>query len=66
VIVPNFTNHDITIDLELGLPGKWVRLASIDSVNDIPPDGTNHADDATALYTEDGRVERFVYKWKSW
>jgi hypothetical protein len=64
--VPNFTNHDITIDLELGLPGKWVRLASIDSVNDIPPDGTNHADDASALYTEDGRVERFVYKWKSW
>jgi 1,4-alpha-glucan branching enzyme len=72
VVALNFENHDIAIDLELGLPGKWVRLASIDSVNDIAPDGTNHADDATALYTEDGRVEGFVlqdssgyvYKWE--
>ncbi len=73
VVIMNFENTPVSIDLELGLPGRWVRLASIEAVNDIVPDGTNHAHDETAIATEDGRVigfivpdsSGFIYKWES-
>jgi hypothetical protein len=51
----------------------WVKLADIDRVNDIPPEGTNSAADATALRSDDGRFAHFVlpsssgfvYKWEA-
>ena len=69
----NFENHDITVDLELGIPGVWVKLADIDYVNDIPPEGSNGTGDSTALHSSDGRFggflmpssSGFVYKWEA-
>jgi 1,4-alpha-glucan branching enzyme len=73
VVLLNFEGSDVTVDLELGLPGVWVKLADIDRVNDLPPDGTNSAADPTALRSGDGRFggftlpssSGFVYKWES-
>lgn len=73
VVALNFENTPVTVDLELGIPGRWVKLADIDVVNDIPPHGTNHAGDATALHTADGRfasftlpdTSAFIYKWEA-
>ena len=72
-VLLNFDNHDITVDLELGIPGVWVKLADIDFVNDIPPEGSNSTDDSTALHSSDGRLggfvmpssSGFVYKWEA-
>jgi 1,4-alpha-glucan branching enzyme len=73
VVLLNFENHDVTVDLELGIPGVWVKLADIDFVNDIPPEGSNGAGNSTALHTNDGRFggflmpssSGFVYKWEA-
>jgi hypothetical protein len=69
----NFSPQDVTVDLELGLAGRWVKLADIDSVEDLPPAGTNSAGAATALVSTDGRYSPFVlpassgfiYKWEA-
>ena len=73
VVLLNFENHDVTVDLELGLPGVWVKLADIDTVNDVAPEGSNDAGSATALRSIDGRFSGFVipsssgfvYKWEA-
>jgi 1,4-alpha-glucan branching enzyme len=73
VILLNFENHPIEVDLDFGLPGIWVRLASIDFVDDIAPEGTNSAEADTAIHTTDGKFADFVlpdssgfiYKWEA-
>ena len=73
VVVLNFENHDVMVDLELGIPGVWVKLADIDFVNDIPPEGSNGAGNAAALRSNDGRFggfvlpssSGFVFKWEA-
>lgn len=73
VVLLNFENHDVTVDLELGIPGVWVKLADIDSVNDIAPEGSNDAGSETALHSGDGRFvgfvmpssSGFIYKWEA-
>lgn len=73
LVMINFENHPVTIDVDAGLSGVWVRLASIDAVNDLPPDGTNTTDDALALRVEGTTFKDFVlpdssgfiYKWEA-
>jgi 1,4-alpha-glucan branching enzyme len=73
VVLLNFENHPVEVDLDFGMPGVWVRLADIDVVNDIAPEGTNSAQDETAIHTSDGRFDNFVlpdssgfiYKWEA-
>jgi hypothetical protein len=36
-VLLNFEGFDLQVDLELGRPGVWVRLADIDRVDDLPP-----------------------------
>jgi pullulanase/glycogen debranching enzyme len=73
VVLLNFEHFPVRIDLELGLPGRWVKLADVETANDIPPHGTNSADDPTALRSQDGRFLSYdlpsssgaVYKWEA-
>lgn len=73
VVALNFENVPVTVDLDLGIPGRWVKLADIDAVNDLPPHGSNAADDPTVLHTADGRfasfnlpdTSGFIYKWEA-
>ena len=68
----NFEGFDVPVDVGLGLPGVWVKLADIDRVNDVPPGGTNGLHDPTTLRSADGRFSGFVlpsssgfiYKWE--
>jgi hypothetical protein len=41
VVLLSFEPGPAHVDLELGLPGRWVKLADVDTANDIPPGGTN-------------------------
>lgn len=73
LVMLNFENHDVRVDVEFGIPGVWLKLADIDSVNDIAPAGTNSASHPTALRTNDGNFGGFVlpssggfiYKWET-
>lgn len=70
-ILLNFETDPVMVDLELGAPGRWMKLADIDTVNDIPPEGGNSPNDPTALISNDGRhtsftlppTSGFVYMW---
>lgn len=67
----NFDPHPVQVDLDLGKPGVWLKLADIDQINDVPPEGLNTLDDPTALHTRDGSFNGFllpgssgfVYRW---
>lgn len=73
VVLLNFENQPVEVDLDFGTPGVWVRLASIDVVNDIAPEGTNSPQDESAIRTADGRFDNFIlpdssgfiYKWEA-
>ena len=70
-VLMNFSTEPVMVDLDLGRPGKWVKLADIDTVNDLPPHGDNHPGHPTALESRDGRfggftlppTSGFIYKW---
>ncbi|QPC80503.1 1,4-alpha-glucan branching protein [Phototrophicus methaneseepsis] len=72
VILMNFENHPVEVDIRFGMPGKWVRLASIDAVNDIPPVGSNSPDEEDAIHLDSDTFAHFVlpdssgfiYKWE--
>ena len=73
VILVNFENHPVEVDIRFGLPGIWLRLASINLVNDIAPMGNNSIEDESALRLDDGTSYKyvlpdssaFIYKWES-
>lgn len=72
VILLNFENHPVEVDVNFGMPGIWLQLAYIDRVNDIEPIGTNSIDHDTAYHLPDGMGYQFVlpdssgfiYKWQ--
>lgn len=70
VVFLNFEPYEVTVDLEFPLSGYWVKLADIDRVNDLPPEGNNSLADPTAIKTTGhfgGFVlpssSGFIYKW---
>lgn len=72
VVLFNFEPYDISLGIDFGFPGKWVKLADIDQVNDIPPFGSNTVHEPTTIETS-GYFENFtlpsssgfIYKWES-
>ena len=73
LVMLNFENHDVQVDIDFGMPGVWVKLGDVDTVNDVAPDGTNGATASTALRTLDGNFggftlpssSGFIYKWET-
>jgi 1,4-alpha-glucan branching enzyme len=72
VIMLNFENHAVDVDVDFGGAGNWVCLASIDFANDLPPHGTASVEDPTTIRL-DGPVlggfilpasSAFIYKWE--
>lgn len=73
VVLLNFENHPVDLEIPFGQTGTWVQLASIDYVNDISPDGDNSPQAHNALYVKDDSPTKFtlpdssgfIYKWES-
>lgn len=73
LIMLNFENHDVMVDIDLEYPGSWVKLADIDNVEDLPPFGSNSPEKATTMFSNDGKFggfvlpgsSGFIYKWES-
>ncbi len=72
VVLFNFEPYDVSVGIDFGSSGKWVKLADIDRVNDIPPFGANDLQEPATIETS-GYFENFtlpsssgfVYKWES-
>ena len=70
VVLFNFEPYDIELEVDFGSPGRWVKLADIDRVNDLPPRGDNSSETPETIETT-GRFPNFmlpsssgfVYKW---
>ncbi|MGI6647869.1 MAG: alpha-amylase family glycosyl hydrolase [Bacillota bacterium] len=58
LVLLNFEGKDMTVDLDLN-PGRWIKLADIEQVNDIPPIGSKGLNDWDNLNT-DGQFQNFV------
>lgn len=73
LVMMNFENHDVELDVEFGVPGKWIKLADIDQVDDLPPFGGNNAANEATVESHDGRYtgfrlpssSGFIYKWEA-
>lgn len=73
VVIINLENHSVEVDIPFGIDGRWVRLASIDEVNDIAPRGNNSPDNPFTIQVTNGVFENFVlpdssafiYKWEA-
>lgn len=69
----NFENHDVVVDVNFGIRVGWLKLADIDNMNDIPPNGTNSVQNPTAICSNDGWFGKFtlpsssgfIYKWEA-
>ena len=72
VVLLNFESYDVTWTSSR-VTGTWVKLADVDRVNDIAPEGSNSAQEPTALRTRDGWFAHFtlpsssgfLYKWEN-
>ncbi|MAU12797.1 MAG: 1,4-alpha-glucan branching protein [Anaerolineaceae bacterium] len=72
VILLNFENHPVEVDIPFGLEGVWVRLASIGYVDDIAPYGDNSTDNEFAIHLQGTQFDgftlpdssAFIYKWQ--
>ena len=72
VILLNFENHPVELDIHFGVPGTWACLASIDYVHDVSSAGTSIVNEDITFQSEDG-VSRgfvlpdssaFIFKWQ--
>lgn len=56
LIMLNFEDHDVTVDVDFNSPGRWVKLADIESVyqDNLTGTGDTHA------ITTDGHFKNFV------
>ena len=71
VVLLNFEPYAVTVDLEFPLAGYWVKLADIDGINDLPPEGENNICDPTTIKTTGHfggfllpSSSGFIYKWE--
>jgi 1,4-alpha-glucan branching enzyme len=71
VVLFNFEPYDVEVGIDFGLAGKWVKLADIDHVNDIPPYGNNSREEPSTIDTNGFLADfllpsssGFIYKWE--
>jgi 1,4-alpha-glucan branching enzyme len=59
LIMLNFEDHDVHVDIDFE-PGRWVKLADMDNVNDLPPMGSKNPGDPDSIIIKNGAQQDFV------
>ena len=59
LIMLNFEGCDVPVEVDFAAPGRWVKLADIEHVNDLPPNGNKAMQDHDTIET-DGLHHNFV------
>lgn len=60
LVILNFENHDVPVKVDFHTTGRWVKLADIEQVNDLPPVGTKNAHDPDSIVLEEHKLSDFV------
>ncbi len=60
LVMLNFEGHDVPVEVDCNTPGRWVKLADIDNINDLPPAGNKNPEDLDSIITDDGKFDNFV------
>lgn len=60
LVMINFEGQDIPVELDFNTPGRWVKLADIENVNDLAPVGNKDPQDPDSIITNDGFMDNFV------
>lgn len=71
LVMFNFEPYPVTLGIDFGLSGRWIKLADIDQIRDIEPFGDNSRDNATTIITQGffpdftlPSSSGFIYKWE--
>jgi 1,4-alpha-glucan branching enzyme len=64
LIMLNFENHDVPVEVDFHTPGRWAKLADLNHVWSENPseleDGYNEADEGISIIETDGLMPEFV------
>lgn len=71
LVIMNFEGHDVPVNIDFPTPGNWIKLADINHINDLPPEGNKNPDDHDSIMVREGDAPYFVlpsysgfiYKW---
>jgi hypothetical protein len=55
----NFEGHDVPVDVDFKTPGRWIKLADIDHINDVNSAGPDNPDKVNFI-TTDGLFPGFI------
>jgi len=59
LIMLNFEDHEVPVDIDFDA-GRWVKLADIDNINDLPPAGSKNPRDPDSIVIQDSTQQDFV------
>ncbi|MDD2401462.1 MAG: alpha-amylase family glycosyl hydrolase [Clostridia bacterium] len=60
LVMLNFENHDVTVDVDFHTPGKWSKLADLEGVYDYSKAGNDEATHFGNIEIESGLFDNFV------
>lgn len=60
LVMLNFEAHEVPVEVDFRTPGRWVKLADIENVNDLPPEGTKDPQDPDSILLDGGILPQFV------
>jgi len=60
LIMLNFEPQEVRIDVEFNTPGRWIKLADIDEVNDLPPIGDRDLNDPVNINLDSEKFSNFA------
>ena len=60
LVMLNFENHDVPVEVDFHTPGRWVKLADIERIEDIAPAGGKNPGDPTTIVTDSGMMADFI------
>jgi 1,4-alpha-glucan branching enzyme len=60
LVMLNFEGEAVPVEVDFHIPGRWVKLADLDCVNDLPPDGSKLPGDPDSIDTPTGLFAPFI------
>ncbi len=54
LVMLNFEAEEVPVEVNFGTPGCWVKLADLEQVNDLPPEGNKDPADHDSVIFEEG------------
>ncbi len=60
LVIFNFEGCEVPVDLCFNFPGRWVKIADIENINDLPPEGDKDPESPDTIITQDGFFPDYI------